>query len=521
MIAAVQNQLGPFHAPHMDWKAMSPLLAVLGGSATVLVVGLLPGRRIQRLVAPILAIASLLAAIGLTIWIWKPGGVRPIVAGALSVDTLALGISVLLHAAGLATILLSMRAAVMRECGPGEYASLLLGSIGGMVLLAGAQNLVTIVIGIELLSIPLYILCGSRVRQEKSLEAGLKYLIVGSVGSATLLYGLALVYGSTGSTDLAVIGHAIGTHVGLDDPLLLTGIALAATGLAFKASVAPFHQWTPDVYQGAPTPVTTFMAVATKAAAFAVFLRLFVEAFANVSVQWADALAALAYATIIIGNVGALPQRSLKRMLAWSGVAQAGYILAGIVVDTQLGLQAMFFYLAVYLFMNVAAFAVVIARERVSPVGDDIASIEGLGRADPLLAWPMTIAMLALAGFPATAGFMGKFYLLRAAVDGGWTWLAIFIVVGSVISLGYYLRVIAAMWMAPAEVEVTLPGRPARRLARVGGWSPEARAVAQPEVLFVAVLAAAAVVFFGIIPSPLFDVAKDVGTALQNVFSFF
>src|SRR5947207_11980853 len=144
-------------------------------------------------------------------------------------------------------------------------------------------------------------------------------------------------------------------------------------------------------------------------------------------------------------------------MLAWSGVAQAGYILAGVVVDTQLGLQAMVFYLIVYMLMNVAAFAVVIARERVSPVGDDISSVEGLGRADPLLAWPLTIAMLALAGFPATAGFMGKFYLLRAAVDGGWTWLAIFIVVGSIISLGYYLRVIAAMWMAPAEVEVTLP----------------------------------------------------------------
>jgi NADH-quinone oxidoreductase subunit N len=237
-------------------------------------------------------------------------------------------------------------------------------------------------------------------------------------------------------------------------------------------------------------------------------------------VHWADALVALAYVTIVVGNAGAIAQRSLKRLLAWSGVAQAGYILAGIVVDTQLGLQAMFFYLAVYLLMNVAAFAVVIARERVSEAGDDIASIEGLGRADPWLAWPMTIAMLGLAGFPATAGFMGKFYLLRAAIDGGYNWLAIFIVGGSVISLVYYLRVVAAVWMAPAEVEVTLPGRPTRRLARVGGWSPDARALAQPEVLVVAVLAAAAVVFFGIIPSPLFDVAKDVGTALQNVFVF-
>jgi NADH-quinone oxidoreductase subunit N len=178
----------------------------------------------------------------------------------------------------------------------------------------------------------------------------------------------------------------------------------------------------------------------------------------------------------------------------------------------------MAFYLAVYLLMNVAAFAVVIARERVSPTGDDIASFEGLGRADPWLAWPLTIAMLGLAGFPLTAGFMGKFYLLRAAVDGGWNWLAVFIVLGSVISLAYYLRVVSAMWMGSVDVAIRPDAGPVRRLARVGGWSPEAMGRAQPEVLAVAVIAAAAVVFFGIIPSPLFDAAKDVGTALSGVF---
>src|SRR5207248_3639620 len=199
-----------------------------------------------------------------------------------------------------------------------------------------------------------YVLCGSELRRRTSLEAGLKYLIIGSVGSGTLLYGLALVYGATGQTDFSAIATAVGGRVSATDPLLLTGVALAATGLAFKASIAPFHQWTPDVYQGAPTPVTTFMAVATKAAAFAVFLRLFDEAFQDVQSQWGDALVALAYVTIVIGNVGALAQRSLKRMLAWSGVAQAGYILAGVIVGTQLGLQAMAFYLAIYLLMNVA-----------------------------------------------------------------------------------------------------------------------------------------------------------------------
>jgi NADH-quinone oxidoreductase subunit N len=515
VLASAQSQLSGFHAPHVDWKGMSPLLAVLGGSVIVLLAGLFRGRRLQRTLPASLAIVSLLAAIGLTIWIWKPGDTRPIVAGALSVDTLTLGLSVLFYVAGIATVLLSLRSPGVREVGAGEYACLLLGSIGGMVLLAGAENLVTLFIGIELLSIPLYILTGSRVHEERSLEAGLKYLVVGSLGSATLLFGLALLYGATASTDLSRIASSIGSTVPLTDPLLLTGIALAATGLAFKASVAPFHQWTPDVYQGAPTPVTSFMAVATKAAAFAILLRLFDEGLLPAHHQWAPALAALAVATIVIGNAGAIAQRSMKRMLAWSGVAQAGYMLAGVVVGTRLGVQATAFYLAVYLLMNVAAFAVVIARERVSEHGDGIASLEGLGRSSPLLAWPMTIAMLALAGIPATSGFIGKVYLIDASVKGSYAWLGVVIVVGSMLSLVYYLRVLAVMWMSPTGVE--LPSTPGRRVRPVAGWSPEADARAQPEVTIVAVVAAAATILLGIVPQPLFHLAHDVGSSLSNL----
>ena len=219
-------------------------------------------------------------------------------------------------------------------------------------------------------------------------------------------------------------------------------------GLGFKASVAPFHQWTPDVYEGAPTPITAFMAVSTKVAALGAFLRLFDVALINAQSSWGPAVAAVATITIVVGNVGALGQSSLKRMLAYSSVAQAGYMLAGVVVATQLGVQATVFYLAVYLFMNLAAFAVIIARERETGLGDSIAALAGIGRTRPLLAWPMTIAMLALAGIPATAGFVGKFYLIEATVDGGYTWLGVVIVIGSMISLGYYLRVIAAMWDA-------------------------------------------------------------------------
>ena len=506
--------LAEVQAPEIDYKALSPLMALLGGSIVVLMVGLLPSRFVRRTLVPVLAAATLLTAIGLTIWIWEPGEQQPIIEGSLTADTLALGISMLLYVAGLVCIALSLRALAAREAGHGEYYGLLLGSIAGMVVLAEASDLITLFVGIELLSIPLYVLCATELRRATSLEAGLKYLVIGSVGSATLLYGLALIYGASGAMQFDAVAAALDSEeLSRTDPLLLTGIGLAATGLAFKASVAPFHQWTPDVYQGAPTPITTFMAVATKAAAFAIFLRLFGHALGLAQLEWGPALAALATATIVIGNVGAIAQRSLKRLLAWSSVAQAGYLLAGVVVGTTLGLQATAFYLAVYLLMNVAAFAVVVARERVSEHGDDLAALENLGQAEPWLAWPMTIAMLSLAGFPATAGFIGKFYLIDASVAGDYTWLGIVIVVGSVISLAYYLRVIAVMWMGRYEVE--WPTVPRRRVKPAAGWSPEAQARAQPEVALVAILFAAATIVFGIWPEPLFDAARDVGTALS------
>jgi NADH-quinone oxidoreductase subunit N len=292
----------------------------------------------------------------------------------------------------------------------------------------------------------------------------------------------------------------------------LTGIALTLVGLAFKASIAPFLQWTPDVYEGAPTPVTAWMAVATKAAAFGGALRIFDVALIDAHADWAPMIAALAAITIIVGNVGALSQSSLKRLLAWSSVAQAGYLLAGLVGASKLGVQATVFYLSVYLFMNLAAFAVIVAREREAPYGDDIRSVAGIGVSRPLLAWPMTLAMLSLAGMPATAGFIGKFTLIDAAADAGYTWLGIVIVIGSMISLAYYLKVIAAMWMRPAgAAEVaTVDAAGAPRLA---GADPVAER-ADWEVTAVAVLAGAAIVVFGVIPSPLLNLAGDAGRAL-------
>jgi NADH-quinone oxidoreductase subunit N len=512
----VSTLIAQVQAPVIDYDQLSPLFALAGGSVIVLMAGLLRSPFVRRAVVPALTAVTLLTAIGLTIWIWEPGNRAPIVEGALGVDALSLGLSMLFYAAGLVTIALSLRSTAAHEAGHGEYYSLLLGSIAGMVVLVEAESLMTLFIGFELLSIPLYVLCATHLKRRVSLESGLKYLVVGSVGSATLLYGLALIYGATGELRLDGIASALaGDELDVADPLLLTGIGLALTGLAFKASVAPFHQWTPDVYQGAPTPITTFMAVATKAAAFGVLIRLFDHALGLSQLDWGPALALLAAITIIVGNVGAIAQRSLKRMLAWSSVAQAGYLLAGVVVGTQLGVRATVFYLGVYFVMNVAAFAVVVARERVSEHGDDLRSFENLGRSSPWLAWPMTIAMLSLAGFPATGGFIGKFFLIDAAVAGDYTWLGIVIVVGSVISLAYYLRVIAVMWMGRYEVE--LPSVPPRRVPAAAGWSPEADAFAQPEVVAVAVVCAALTIVFGILPGPLFDAARDMSSALPGL----
>jgi NADH-quinone oxidoreductase subunit N len=506
--------------PEIDWAALSPLIALTVGGCIVLLLGLARAPFVRRHLVPLLTLLTLGVTAGLSVWQWDVD--TNIVAGALAIDNLSLALTIMFAAGAAAAVLMSWRSTASVEAGEGEYHALLLMSVLGMVVLVAANDLVVLFIGFELLSIPLYILCATHMRREHSLESGLKYLIIGSVGSATLLYGLALLYGAAGDTSLTVIAERAGELTG--DTLFYAAIALIVAGLAFKASVAPFHQWTPDVYEGAPTPVTGFMAVATKAAAFGVLLRLFDVALIDAVGTWGPALAALAALTIVVGNVGALGQSSLKRMLAYSSVAQAGYMLAGVVVSTRLGVQAVVFYLAAYLLMNLAAFAVITVRERESGMGDDIASLYGIGRRRPWLAWPMTIAMLSLAGFPATAGFFGKLYLIQAAVDNGYAWLAVLIVIGSAISLAYYLRVVAAVWMrSPAEAVVPAAVAPGPVRPAIAGGSPEAddepvgASLGHWEVTAVAVVCALATVAFGIYPAPLFDVARDAGAALVNL----
>ena len=445
----------------------------------------------------------------------------------MAMDDLTLFLTLVFVAAAAGTVLLSWRAVAPREAGHGEYYALLLTVVLGMVVLAGATNLVTIFIGYELLSIPLYVLCATEMRRATSLESGLKYLIIGSVGSATLLYGLAFVYGATGATDFGEIAAAVDDV--RTDVLLLTGLALVVAGLAFKASVAPFHQWTPDVYEGAPTPITAFMAVATKAAALGVIIRFFDVAVIGASSSWAPALAVLALVTIVVGNVGAIGQSSLKRLLAYSSVAQAGYMLAGVVVTTQLGARAVVFYLAVYLLHEhgrVRGDRRARARDRrrrrhllalragrgaaAAGVADDDrdAGAGGLPRDGRLLRQ----------GLPDRRGGRQRLRLARR---------------GDRRRLGDLARVLPARRGGGLDARARDAAGGRRRGAapgdrgRVGGGGPSVGPRArlpepagrQPEVVgLVAVLCAAATIFFGVYPSPLLDLAHDAGAALTGLF---
>jgi NADH-quinone oxidoreductase subunit N len=383
----------------------------------------------------------------------SPGG--ELFGGMFLADHFSSFFSLIFLLTGFLTILSSIEVTKKFRANQGEYFGLILLSMVGMMFLACAGELLTLYVSLELATIPLYVLASYRKDEPKSSEAGLKYLILGGISSALLLYGISLIYGLTGTTFLSQIrGSLIITFLsggGEIGPALVLGFVFLIAGFGFKLALVPFHMWVPDVYQGAPTPVTAFLSVASKATGIAAFLRVFFHAFLLFQIDWVMLIAVLAALAMIIGNIIALLQTDIKRMLAYSSIAQIGYILLGVVAATVRGTASVVFYTFVYLFANMGAFIAAIAFNNATG-SDQIKDYAGLSRRSPALAAIMAIFMLSLVGIPPLAGFIGKYYLFSAAIEQGYIWLVIVAVLTSVISLYYYLGVVRQMYFqTPTE----------------------------------------------------------------------
>jgi len=449
--------------PHVDWLTLSPELSLLAAGAVCLLVAVLTPGTWRRPVGAFVAFAGFITAGIFAGVVYDRSPTATVEIGnAIIRDRLgALG-AIIICGSGLLAVFVSY-AHLMREDYVAEYYALVATAGAGMCFLLQSFNLMTLFLGLEWFSISLYVICAIDMELETSLESGLKYLVIGSFGSAALLFGSALVYGATGQIEFAKIAANAHSH----DVLLIAGLAMVLVGLCYKASAAPFHQWTPDVYQGAPTPVTAFMSAATKATALILMLRVLNTAFPQQDYLWTITLAVIATVSLTIGNLGALLQRNVKRMLAYSSISQAGFMIIPIAANNALGGRALLFYLIPYCAMSVGAFGVVAARERELQRPVTLDNLAGMGWERPFLGVSMWAFMLGMAGFPLTGGFVAKFYSFSAAYDRGWVWLMIVGIVATLVSLYYYLGVVRAMYFrSPAELQL-LPagGSPPRELA--------------------------------------------------------
>ena len=467
------------------------MLTLLGGAAVVMLVTLfLPERRKRPFAAGVSALCLLGAgAAAIALFAADEGG-RAVVADAIRRDRLAEFAQILVVGAGLLGIGVSFRENDALER-VGDYYALLLAAVSGMAFFVAANNLMTLFLGLEWFSICLYILTAIGAERLSSLEAGLKYLVVGSFGSAVLLFGSAFVYGATGSIYYTEIAAKAADSERL---FLVAGLAMILVGLAFKVSAAPFHMWTPDVYEGAPTPVTAFMAAATKVAALVLTLRLLVTAFPGEERLWTITLAVIACISLAWGNLAALVQSDMKRLLAYSSVSHAGFLLMPIAAGNPLGGRALLFYLIPYSAMSLGAFAVVAARERELGRSVGFAEMAGFGWERPYHAAAMALFMFGFVGLPPAGLFLGKFYAFAAVIDRGWAWLAVVGAVATAVSIYYYLGVIRAMYLHPARVA----------FAPAGGSPPR-------DVLLGGTIAVAVLVTVGSLfaADPLLDVVRD------------
>ncbi len=408
--------------------------------------------------------------------------------GMVAIDGFGAFFKFLFLLAAVLTILMSPRYLDIEGARPGTYYFLILCATLGMMFMASGIDLVTIFIGLETMAISFYILAGFIKPNRRSNEAAVKYFLLGCFSLGLLLYGMSILYGLTATTNLRTIATLL---VGDEHHAWLPlAVILVVAGVGFKIAAVPFHMWAPDVYEGAPTPITAFLSVGSKAAAFAMLLRIFFEGLLSVSADWGMLFYALAILTMTVGNVAALTQSNVKRMLAYSSIAHAGYLLIGVVAATrvpQIGIKAALIYLMIYAFMQFGAFAVVTLLRRKDVIGEELKDMSGLFQRSPLAGTAMLLFMLSLGGIPPTAGFMGKFWLFSAAIDGGYYWLAVIGVLNSAISLYYYLRVVVFMWFKGEPTGSDL--------------------VISPAMAILLAITIAGTVAIGVYPRPLFDLA--------------
>ncbi|MCZ6679453.1 MAG: NADH-quinone oxidoreductase subunit N [Candidatus Poribacteria bacterium] len=469
----------------INWQLLMPELIVICTFVLVMILDLFDS--LQKSFLAWLAIVGAAIALYVSVQMLGAGTDETQFNGMLRVDKYSLFFNVIFLVSTILTVLISMSYLGREDRRQGEYYLLILLATLGMMLMAAGNELIVVFLGLELMSLSLYILAGYFRRSMASSEAGMKYLLLGAFASGFFLYGIALIYGGAGTTNVPQIASALTADT--KPPLLLAGMFLLVVGFGFKVALVPFHQWAPDVYEGAPTSIAAFISAGPKAAGFAAFFRIFMEALQSLQPEWIAVVTILAVLTMTVGNLVAIAQRNIKRMLAYSSIAHAGYVLIGLAAANKDGISSAMLYLLIYCVMNIGAFGAVILARTEDGESLMISDYAGLGFRKPLLALFMTVMLLSLAGFPPTAGFVGKFYIFRSAVEAGQIWLVIIGAINTAISAFYYLRVVVTMYMREPEEELdflTYPG----------------------SLVFALVLAAIGVLLIGVLPSYFLNPAQ-------------
>jgi len=470
----------PIHAPEsIDLIALAPVLVLSVFAMGVLVLDLWTGKNKTLLM--------FISLVGLLMTAISAFAKHPIPAFAFTdsyiVDHLSIFFICIFTLSSALAILLSFEYNERKGIKAGEYYALILLCTVGMIILASSTDLIMIFLGIEIVSICLYVLAGFRRDDPVSNEAALKYFLLGAFATGFLLYGMTLIYGSTGSTNLFKIAEFIKTEGAQSNPLILMGIVLLVIGFGFKVAAVPFHMWAPDVYQGSPTPVTAFMAVGPKAAAFAAFFRVFTEAVPDMSLSWEILLCIIAVLSMFVGNLGAIMQTNIKRMLAFSSISHAGYLLIAVIAKSSLAGSGLLFYMLAYAFTTFGAFGIIILLGKKEKDNLELENYSGLAYKHPILALSMTVFLLSLGGLPPFAGFVAKFYIFSAAIEEGFVTLVVIAVLNSAISFYYYLKVVVFMYMKEpnSEFQISLT----------------------PMTLFVVIVGIIGTVELGIFPDPI------------------